>query len=71
VAALLAVHSALYRLVDGYRGRDKWRDQHAVEHAPEWNAVATMRGLLDMMLSTALAVVFTRPDEAEARASVT
>lgn len=53
-------------------GRRSWLVRsHAVQHAPEWNVVATMRDLLDMMLGTALAAVLRDQDEAEARSSVT
>lgn len=47
----------------------RWRNEHAVQHDPEWNVVATMRDLLDMMLSIALAAVFSDQDEADARSS--
>lgn len=47
----------------------KWRNEHAVQHAPEWNVVATMRDLLDMMLGTALAAVLGEQVEAHARSS--
>jgi hypothetical protein len=54
-----AVRSTLYRFVDGYRDWGKWRNEHAVEHAPEWNVVTTMRDLRDMRHSPSCCL--TRP----------
>jgi hypothetical protein len=59
----------LHRFVDEYRDWGKGRNEHTVQHAPEWNVLATMRDLLDMMLDTALAAVLRDQDEGDARSS--
>jgi hypothetical protein len=50
-------------------GLGQWRNEHAMEHAPEWNVVATMRDLLDMTLGTARAAVLRDQVGADARSS--
>jgi hypothetical protein len=59
----------VYRFVHGYRDLGQWRNERAMEHAPEWNVVATMRDLLDMTLGIARAAVLRDQVEADARSS--